>query len=813
MLGNILLATWEFLRGKMTWVILIVLLLIIPLGYFAQYVQPDTNIETNVRKGSNAYNIIMELKNTFSDQSIVTLVRAKTINELMSDQNLDAMRYIEDKARNHPEFSDRILFALSPAFMLDFLARMGMYNPETMTPEDFIIQDDGSLNPMMSQMFMVAPPDKLDDPEWQKYTYIDENGQRKAYYHGVIAIGLWKSWDNEDTTDLIDDLKEYRDEAGFDENVVMIMSGLPVIMNWMANEFPKVLATLVGIGSVLMLMLLTFGFRVLGRKPRRWLVVLLVLLSMVYTLGICGMIDVPLTNTSIIVWPILLGMSVDSCIQTHNRYDEEIRKGRTADEAVKTAIRRLVRPLWYGMTLCLIGFASVFVVDNQQVTYFGITLIIGTAICMVVMLLFLLGILYKLDKPGDETRKPMPRPAGWVEKAMRWLVPRIAKFGIAIIIIGVIASGFGWWADNKLDIALGFEDSAAHDVPEYKDMKYMQLLSGGIAPWSVIVKVKEGHSALEPEVLTWIDQRSDLAMELGDPEKGHYLGAYNNLGTLFVDQFGGIPPSAEAAEDTLTSFLPREMWIPMVNEERTALSVNFTATTEVSDACVDTVGILEEVFTGPDNNQPEAISSVTVSGLSITSIIMRDATEQSREAIVTVGVGGILVVLLLMFKLNWRRVLAAAFPILMVLGWSSLAMYILGFDASTTTALLPAQMMAIGIELTILLLMRYGEERNKGEPPMLAMNTAMSRIGRAIVVSGGMIFIGFFVMLFAFDFPSIQDFGQITMIDMVLVMIAVLVVMPALVLHIDPGFRRGMIDEPVPPVEEIVSAEQRHAST
>ncbi len=807
MLGNILLSVWEFLKGKWKWVIPIILLLIIPLGYFAQYVQPDTNIENNLRKGSPEYNNIMELKNTFSDMTMTVLVKGRTINEVLSPQNQEAMRYIEDHAQNHPEFSDKVRFTISPAFFLDYMAKMGMYNPETMTPEDLILKEDGSLDPTFSSLFMVAPEDKFDDPYWQEnYTYIDENGQRKAYYHAIIAIGMWKTWDNDETTDWVNDIRDFTDEAGFDQNVTTMVGGLPAIMNWMANELPNTLFVIMGIGSVLMLLLLTFGFRVKGSKPRRWLVVLLILLSIVFTFGICGMVDVPLTNVSVVAFPILLGMSVDSCVQTHNRYDEEIRKGKSADEAAKVAIQRVVRPLWYGMTLQMIGFASVLVVDEQQVTYFGITLIIGCAIAMTIMLMYLLVILYGMDKRGDATREPDPRPAGWLEKLIGWSVPKIAKFAIPLIVIGVIASGIGWYADEEwLGVGGGFDKAVAHDVQQYKDMKYLQQLSGGVSPYNVIVRAKEGRSVLEPEVLQWAHDRSLVAIDMGSPEKGHYLGAYNNLGSLFIEDFGGLPPSAEAAESQITAFLPRAMWISMVNEDRTALSVNFSNLSDLSIAATDSYDVLEEVFNGPDAMHPDAIASVDVSGITPVGMYMDDAMEQSRTAIVTIGVGGLLLACLLMFKFNWRRTIAVSFPILLVLGWSSLAMWFFGFTTDTMTGLLPAQLMAVGIELTILLLMRYYEERDKGEHPMLTMTTAMSRIGRAIVVSGGMIFIGFFVMIFAFKFPGIQDFGLITMTDMVLVILAVLVLMPALVLSFDLKFRGGKIDDPVPDVEEIMT--------
>ena len=64
----------------------------------------------------------------------------------------------------------------------------------------------------------MAPEEKYDDPDWQRYLYTDENGELKAYIHGIVAIGMWDRWDNKEMTDFIDDVKMAVDEAGFDGN-------------------------------------------------------------------------------------------------------------------------------------------------------------------------------------------------------------------------------------------------------------------------------------------------------------------------------------------------------------------------------------------------------------------------------------------------------------------------------------------------------------------------------------------------------------------------------------------------------------------
>jgi len=124
-------------------------------------------------------------------------------------------------------------------------------------------------------------------------------------------------------------------------------------------------------------------------------------------------------------------------------------------------------------------------------------------------------------------------------------------------------------------------------------------------------------------------------------------------------------------------------------------------------------------------------------------------------------------------------------PIALILGWSSGIMYLLGIKYTPTTSTLSALIIGIGIEFTILLMMRYYEERGNGEEPFIAMVTAMTKIGRAIVASGLTVIGGFGALLIARDFPILVDFGVVTMINVTFALISTLFVLPPLIVWID----------------------------
>lgn len=120
----------------------------------------------------------------------------------------------------------------------------------------------------------------------------------------------------------------------------------------------------------------------------------------------------------------------------------------------------------------------------------------------------------------------------------------------------------------------------------------------------------------------------------------------------------------------------------------------------------------------------------------------------------------------------------------MVVGWSSLVMFIFSIPLNPLTAILGVITTAIGTEFMVLLTSRYEEEKSLGEPPRLAMLTAVSKMGRAIVTTG-VTTLGGFGVLIASNFVLIRDFGIVTVIGIFLCLISTIIVMPPLMVWWD----------------------------
>ena len=165
-----------------------------------------------------------------------------------------------------------------------------------------------------------------------------------------------------------------------------------------------------------------------------------------------------------------------------------------------------------------------------------------------------------------------------------------------------------------------------------------------------------------------------------------------------------------------------------------------------------------------------------------------EAFTENRGLITGIGIAVVLLGLLVIYR-NWRRALIAVIPIALVTGWSSALMWAAGIDLNPLTAVLGALVIAIGTEFTVLLLSRYWEERAKGIAHDLAMEEAVTKVGRAITASALTVAAGFGALI-ASSFPALRDFGIIIVVDVVFALIVTVTVVPALVRWLDRGEAR-----------------------
>ncbi len=812
-----------FIENKRILLIILGFVLIIPAIFGAQHLKMETGFSTFISEDSPEYQDYARFTNHFSDNVLAVLITGDDIAQLLDPVNLAAMETIENEMGSTPN----VLSTIGPAFFL----KQAMYQ-QTGTP---------ALPPdTQTALYIVTDPNTSQiRPEFAG-VFPDEQ-------HALIAVTLAGGLTAEEEADIVEAAHVAVDEAGL-QGVDAIVTGAPTIWAEIQDLMMSSMKAMMLVSIGLMLLILALIFIVRGFFAWRWLPLGVVFIAITYTFGIMGVLSIPITMVTMSVFPILIGLGVDYAIQFHNRYDEESRRGETVKEAIIDAVTHIGPAIGVAIITACLGFAALYFSPVPMIQDFGSMLIIGVAASYVLAMFFLLAILYNHDRYKEDnkhknkgkghtsyrlpiiiaifaayiaivaigltltptfsdyedtlviigaaglaiavfilcsalvsriskakrSKKAEKVRMGFVEKALHVMAPYIIKGRVVILPIALALTIAGVIADGHIETETDELKFISPNVPVIQDMLLLDDISGGFFSANILI---EADDITEPAILEWMLQ---LESQIMSENPQTVLRTNSIAGTVYGMAGGQIPQDAQQIK-VLFSALPPQVSLNLMTEDYKAANIIVSLYSATNSEETEP---LIEALRSYISTAPSGVSAI-VTGMPVINKMMWDALTGGRIEMTFIGIGMVFGGLLILFRFRIIRALMATLPIALILGWSSGVMYLLDIKYTPTTSTLSALIIGIGVEFTILLMMRYYEERGNGEEPFIAMVTAMTKIGRAIVASGLTVIGGFGALLIARDFPILVDFGVVTMINVTFALISTLFVLPPLIVWID----------------------------
>jgi uncharacterized protein len=483
---------------------------------------------------------------------------------------------------------------------------------------------------------------------------------------------------------------------------------------------------------------------------------------------------------SMAVFPIVIGLGVDYAIQFHNRYDEEGMRGKTIADAIVDSVTHIGPAIGIAIIAACLGFAALFFSPVPMIKDFGYMLIIGVIACYLVSMFILLTLLYWRDRrhaadaaAARVNKKPGKEHAGKVEMGLQKLAPWVIRHPVIILPIALVLTIGGLVADSHISTITEWSEYLSPDLPVIQDFHNLGAVAGGTTSVNLLIEAKD---VTEPSIMSWTVQ---LERSLG-AEQSATISSVNSAADLVLQATGGRIPSDSPQIKQIMENIPEPIKKNLVNDDYTAANIIVNS----KEAGISYAKDLKTILPGYVANPPAGVK-VTITGNSLIGVALFDALNGGRVKMTLIGLAFVFLGLFLLFKFRILKALLAIIPIGLIIGWSSGFMYISGIQYTPLTATLGTLIMGIGVEFTILLMMRYYEERDKGENPMEAMTTAMAKIGRAIIASGLTVIGGFGSLLIAKDFLILRDFGIVTMINVFFALVSTLFVLPSLIVWVD----------------------------
>lgn len=442
-----------------------------------------------------------------------------------------------------------------------------------------------------------------------------------------------------------------------------------------------------------------------------------------------------------------------------------------ARKRLKTTVNQMVPAVLTALVATALGFIALYNSPVPMIQDFGKMLTIGMIISFIVGVFLLIPLLYIRDgffRKARSSKYQAVRTESKMEILLRRFTNIIGKFKWVILIIAIVAAGVGVSLDLDATAETDVESFMPQDSEALTNIEYIRDVLGSTDQVSIVY---EGEDVLSEMTLDWV---SDLGEKL-EKEFSNEVVTIQSVPTVLSSFAENDVSGATYGRDALDP-LPEDLRNRLVNPSLTKgvlhIGIEKLATEDLEIFIEDLEDFVEE----------ERIGSVEtmITGQSVLDLEMVSALTSGRYQMTLLGMALVFLGLFAFYRHPVKAILPL-FPIVLIVGWSGLAVAILGIEYTPLTATLGALIIGIGTEFTILLMERYYEERKKGELNMRAITIANQKVGKAILASALTTLGGFSALLFS-DFEILSNFGMMTLINIALAVVSTLIVLPALLM-------------------------------
>jgi len=568
--------------------------------------------------------------------------------------------------------------------------------------------------------------------------------------------------------------------------VKISVSGSTAFAEQMKTEMGSSIGVLIGAAMVLMVVVMGILF---AYASHRFLPVLFVGIGLTTAMGFMGLAGIKLNMAVMGAFPVMIGLGIDYGIQFHARLDEESRKG-SLDKAVLVTITRTGPAVMYAMLATCMGFIAMFISTVPMIRSFGLVAMIGVMSCYVISLIGIPTIAHLVNytpKPqktelcyaiGEGACDYVPsktqgNSGGSAQKKSSWsygqfltdISVKIAKNPIPILLIAGMVALVGFQIDSQIPI----ETSENSFVPSNMPAKIqMDKVTGILGSTSTADFIIQGSRVTDLDTVRWIKEFQEYELA-----RHTELTRATSIVTYILAYNGGVMPEDQNQLNAVIEKIPADVKKSYLSGSMEGVIRFSTINLEMATMNDLKVQMEKDIaFLQP----PVGITLAPVGSFYLfTSLI--NGLSSSKEAMTLLG----FVLVFVFLALVYRHVHAVTplVPIIFIVGWNAMAMYVLGIAYTPLTATLGSMTIGVAAEYTILVMERYAEEEERLHDHIAAIQESVNKIGTAITISGLATFFGFSALCLA-SFPIISNFGITTLIAVGFSLMGAIFIMPAI---------------------------------
>jgi hydrophobe/amphiphile efflux-3 (HAE3) family protein len=600
----------------------------------------------------------------------------------------------------------------------------------------------------------------------------------------IAALELKPGVSQDSTFSLLDSISTRIDLSIPPPGVVVTVTGESAFGQQMMNEMEVSMSTLLLTAMILMVIAVGIFF---GHVRYRLLSVLIVGTGVLLTFGIMGLSGMKISMVVIGAFPVLIGIGIDYAIQFHSRFDEEARKS-SLGEAVKTTVTKAGPSVLYAMLATCMGFLALLISPVPMIRGFGIVCVIGLVSCYLAALVIVptAGVVLRY-RPVRELSGSEQKSGSFMERynsGVGNLSKRVARNPVPVILLCALIAVVGLQMDSEIVINTDEKTFVPPDMPAKIQLDKVTRAMGPSGGLPIIV---QGEGILTVDGLTWMQD----FQEYEETHNSKVTGSRSIADVVTEYNSGRLPDTNQGIRDVLAS-IPEEVKDRYLSGNSLAV-IDISMVPMENDVAMAALDGIERDLSWKEP-PPGMSAHITGMGEMFTNLIREISAGKLQMTLLAFGL--ILMFLYMVYR-KLGRAITPVIPIVLIVGWNGLIMYVLGIDYTPMTATLGSMTIGVASEYTILIMERAYEERQRGSSLIPAIQHAVSQIGTAITVSGLTTVFGFAALTLS-AFTMISNFGTVTVITVAFTLIGAIVVMPAILSMVGSYEDRRVQASPAP---------------
>jgi predicted RND superfamily exporter protein len=571
-----------------------------------------------------------------------------------------------------------------------------------------------------------------------------------------------------------------------DDSVTIALAGAPILKAAL-TRYTAMIGILFPIAVVVIGLIHYEAFRTLQAM---FLPLVTALLSVVWALGIMGLVGEPMDTWSAVTPVVILAVAAGHAVQILKRYYEEYAVTGESELAVVRSVIAVGPVMLTAGLIASAGFGSLMTFGIASVRVFGLLLASGILSALVIEMTFTPACRCLLPAPKSRELQREGQ-SHWLDRALDVVAdvvvarPRAVLVAALVIVVAAGVGAFGLQVDNS------FRFWFAPSTQVRKDDALLNEKLPGTASLRILVEGQREDVLQEPEVLKAI---SDLeAFMETDPNIGGVTSIADHVKRMNQAMNNGDPAFYTIPDN------PRLI-------AQYLLLYGMSAGPEGLSAFVDS-SYQRAVIRGLSKTDGAVFSRHFLGR------VQRYATQRFRGLPVSVGIAGgtlgvqtamndvvvhekivnmvqVSLIIFVLSALVLRSFVGAAFvltPLAMavivnlgVMGWSHTWL-------DMTTAAITSMGVSIGADFAIYLIFRIREEWMTSASLEAAIRASLRTSGKAIFFVSSAVALGYMVLPFA-GFSLWTRLGILTAIIISVSALTTLTVIPSLTLIVRPKF-------------------------